>query len=80
VAITSKATVVTRRSPKRCCNAAANGPMKPYSTTLMLTAKPTVERLQPNSARSGSMSTPAALRVPAAPIRMTNAAPNTTQW
>jgi hypothetical protein len=46
----------------------------------MLTAVPTVARLQPNSARRGSISTAGALRVPAAPIRITNAAPNTIQW
>ena len=53
--------------------------MNPYSNTLILTAKPTVARLQPNSARNGSISTLGALRVPAAPTRTTNAAAATIQ-
>ena len=70
--ITASATIVTRRNPKRCCSAAANGPMNPNSSTLMPTAKPTVARLQPNSSRSGSISTLGVLRKPAAPSSVMN--------
>ena len=77
--ITSSAAIVTRRSPKRCCSAAANGPMNPNSSTLMLTANPTVARLQPNSSRSGSISTLGVLRKPAAPSSVMNDAAATTQ-
>ena len=70
--MTASATIVTRRNPKRCCNAAAKGPMNPNSSTLMLTANPTVARLQPNSSRSGSIRTLGVLRKPAAPSSVTN--------
>ncbi len=76
--ITVSATVVTRRRPYRACSAAANGPMKPNSSTLMLTAVPTVARLQPNSSRSGSMRIPGVDRKPAAPRSVTNAVAKTT--
>ena len=70
---------MTRRSPYRACSAAANGPMNPNSSRLMLTAVPTVARLQPNSSRSGSMRMPGVERKPAAPSNVTNDAAKTTQ-
>ena len=76
--MTARATTVTRRSPYFACSAAANGPMKPNSSRLMLTAVPTVARLQPNSSRSGSMRMPGVERKPAAPSSVTNDAAKTT--
>jgi hypothetical protein len=52
--------------------------MKPNRIRLMLTAVPTVARLQPNSSRSGSMRMPGVDRKPAAPSSVTNAAAKTT--
>ena len=78
-AMATSAHIVTRRRPKRACSAAANGPTSPNSSTLMLTAVPTVARSQPNSSRSGSTRMPGAERKPAAPSSVTNEAPKTTQ-
>ena len=77
-AITTSATTVTRRRPYFACRAAANGPMKPNSSRLMLTAMPTVARLHPNSSRSGSIRMPGVDRKPAAPSSVTKDAAKTT--
>ena len=66
-ATSSRATLVTRRMPKRSIRAAANGAITPYRTRLTLTAPDIRVRDQPNSSSSGTISTPGAARKPAAP-------------
>ena len=65
--ISTRATEVTARMPKRSIRAAANGAVRPNSTRLMLTAAERTVVDQPNSFCSGTISTPGAARNPAAP-------------
>ena len=44
---------------------AANGPIRPKSAMLIATASEMAARLQPNSASSGTISTPGVARMPA---------------
>ena len=46
-------------------SAPANGPMSPYRKMLIAMANEMVERLQPNSCSSGTMSTLGVARMPA---------------
>ena len=77
-AISSRATLVTARTPNRSMRAAANGAVSPNSTRLTPTASETRPRDQPNSSSSGTMSTPGAARKPAAHKRATKATPAAT--
>jgi hypothetical protein len=79
VAISRRAQMTTRRTPKRFMNAAANGPESPNSSRLIETATEMTARLQPNSCSSGTMSTPGVERMPDAASRVKNVTPNTIQ-
>ena len=71
--MTESAPMVMRRNPYFSWSAAANGPMSPNNNTLILTAVPTMLRLQPNSSRNGSMRIAGVERNPAAPSSVINA-------
>ena len=77
--ISTRATAVTARMPKRSIRAAANGAVRPKSTRLMLTAAESTVVDQPNSFCSGTISTPGAARKPAAPTSARNATAATIQ-
>ena len=78
-AISTSATAVTARMPKRSIRAAAKGAVRPKSTRLMLTAAESTVVDQPNSFCSGTISTPGAARKPAAPTRARKATAATIQ-
>src|SRR3954449_4849353 len=82
VAVTSRATTTTRRMPKRSMSAAANGAVSPYSAMFTATAAEMVDTDQPNSACSGSISTPGTARNAAAPTsaRKVTAATHQAGW
>ena len=69
---TASATSTVRRIPKYCIDAAANGPVSPYSAMPIEMASEIVPRLQPNSCSSGSIITLGVARVPAAHSRIRN--------
>jgi hypothetical protein len=76
------APLTTRRMPKRCMSAAANGEVRPKRMRLTVTASEMVPRDQPNSCCSGLMSTPGVARKPAEPSTATNdtAATHQARW
>jgi hypothetical protein len=78
-ATTTSAPMTTRRMPKRSISAAANGAVSPYSAMLSATAAEIVDTDQPNSARSGSISTPGTARNAAAPTSARNVTAATHQ-
>ena len=61
----ASAQIITRRSPKRFMNAAANGPNTPNSKRRSASAVEICALSQPNSRSSGTMSTPGAPMAPA---------------
>ena len=77
--ISTSATDVTMRTPKRSIRAAAKGAVRPKSTRLMLTAAESTVVDQPNSLCSGTISTPGAARKPAAPTSARKATAATIQ-
>ena len=77
--IVKSAMIETRRTPKRCINAAAKGAMKPNRSRLTEMAAEIVARLQPNSSWSGTISTPGVERKPAAPSKVMKTTPATIQ-
>ena len=79
IASNATAARTTRRSPQRSITDAANGPMRPKSAMLIATASEMTARLQPNSASSGTISTPGVARTPAVTSRTTKVAPATIQ-
>src|SRR4051794_24682889 len=79
VAVISSATTTTRRMPKRSMSAAANGAVSPYSAMFTATAAEMVDTDQPNSACSGSISTPGTARNAAAPTSARKVTPATHQ-
>ena len=60
-----------RRRPQRFMADAANGPISPNSAMLMATAAEIAARLQPNSASSGTISTPGVALMPAVTMSTT---------
>ena len=70
---------IRRRTPQRFIADAANGPISPNRAMLMATAAEIAARLQPNSASSGTISTPGVARMPAVTIRMTKVTAAMTQ-
>src|SRR5882757_5313334 len=78
-ATTTNAATTTRRTPKRSIRAAANGAVSPNSAMLIAMASEMVPTDQPNSARSGSISTPGVARNAAAPTRARKVAAATAQ-
>ena len=78
VATSTSALGTTRRNPNRASNAAANGPMRPNSSTLTETANPMSALLHPNSSCNGSSRTAGDARNPAASTSTTSVPPNTT--
>ena len=78
-AVTTRARLIVRRTPKRSMIAAANGPTAPYSSRLTPIAKEIVARDQPNSASNGTIKTPGAARTPAVSSATTKTSPAMTQ-
>ena len=73
------ATMITRRTPKRFMNAAANGPNKPNSMMRSASAEEICASLQPNSCSSGTISTPGVPIAAAVTSSVRKVTPTTTQ-
>ena len=78
-AISTSAVATTRRSPKTFIVAAANGPSSPKSSSRIASAEEICSVVQPNSERSGAISTPADPMAPAVASMVRNVTPATTQ-
>jgi len=76
---TASAPSTVGRMPKYCIDAAANGPVSPYSAIPIEMASEIVLRLQPNSCSSGSIITLGVARVPAAHSRIRNTTASASQ-
>ena len=70
--ISASAPTSTVRMPKRCINAAANGPTSPYRKMPIAADSEITSRGQPNACSSGTISTPGVERRPAATSRARN--------
>ena len=73
------AQIITRRSPKRFMNAAANGPNNPNSKSRSASAEEICALSQPNSCSSGTISTPGAPMAPAVTSMVRKVTVTTTQ-
>ena len=79
VAINAQAAMITRRTPKRFMNAAANGPNNPYNRIRSASAEEICASLQPNSCSSGTISTPGVLIAAAVTSMVRKVTATTTQ-
>ena len=70
---------MTRRTPNRFMNAAANGPKKPNNKRRIASAVEICALPQPNSCSSGTISTPGAPIAAAVTSMVKKVAPTTTQ-
>ena len=77
--ISAAAETMTRRSPKRFINAAANGPNRPKSRRRIANAVEICAFAQPNSCSNGTISTPGAPIAPAVTSMVRKVTPTTTQ-
>jgi hypothetical protein len=78
-AISASAAIMTRLSPKRFMNAAANGPNNPNSRMRNASAVEMASLLQPNSCCSGTIITPGAPMAAAVTSMVRNVTATTTQ-
>ncbi len=70
---------MTRRTPNRFMNAAANGPKKPNNNRRIASAVEICALSQPNSCSSGTISTPGAPIAAAVTSMVKKVVPTTTQ-
>ncbi len=77
--ISASAQMITRRTPKRFMNAAANGPNKPNSKMRSASAEEICALSQPNSCSSGTISTPGVPMAPAVTSMVRKVTATTTQ-
>ena len=75
----SRAALTTRLMPKRFMNAAANGPIRPNSSSRMARAEEISAFCQPNSRWKGTIMTPGAPTAPAVASMVRKVVPATTQ-
>ena len=78
-AISASAQIITRRTPNRFMNAAANGPKRPNSRMRRAKAEEICALLQPNSRSSGTIITPGVLIAAAVTRSVRNVTETTTQ-
>ena len=78
-AISTSATLATRRTPKRFMNAAAKGPSSPNRTRRTAKADEISAFDQPNSRSKGAISTPGAPTAPAVTSMVRKVTAATTQ-